>query len=72
MGYLALPCNGNNWDTVSTIRGSGWVNRQEFMAMMLGVHRPTVSTAASMLQHAGLITYSRGQMRIIDVASVSS
>jgi DNA-binding transcriptional regulator YhcF (GntR family) len=40
--------------------------RQEFIAMMLGVHRPTVSTAANMLQQAGLITYSRGQMRIVD------
>lgn len=40
--------------------------RQEFMAQMLGVHRPTVSTAANMLQQAGLIKYSRGQMRIVD------
>ena len=40
--------------------------RQEFMAMMLGVHRPTVSTTASMLQQAGLISYSRGNMKIID------
>jgi CRP-like cAMP-binding protein len=40
--------------------------RQEFMAMMLGVHRPTVSTTANMLQQAGLISYSRGQMRILD------
>jgi CRP-like cAMP-binding protein len=40
--------------------------RQEFVAQMLGVHRPTVSTAANMLQQAGLITYSRGQMRILD------
>ena len=40
--------------------------RQEFMAQMLGVHRPTVSTAANMLQQAGLIKYSRGQMRIAD------
>ena len=40
--------------------------RQEFMAMMLGVHRPTVSTAAKMLQQAGLIRYSRGQMQILD------
>jgi CRP-like cAMP-binding protein len=40
--------------------------RQEFMALMLGVHRPTVSTAANMLQKAGLISYSRGRMRILD------
>jgi|SRR5689334_10493657 len=40
--------------------------RQEFVAQMLGVHRPTVSTAANMLQQAGLITYSRGNMRILD------
>jgi CRP-like cAMP-binding protein len=40
--------------------------RQEFVAQMLGVHRPTVSTAANMLQQAGLITYSRGQMRILN------
>ena len=40
--------------------------RQEFLAQMLGVHRPTVSTAANMLQQAGLIRYSRGQMRILD------
>ena len=40
--------------------------RQEFVAQMLGVHRPTVSTAANMLQQAGLITYSRGQMRVLD------
>lgn len=40
--------------------------RQEFVAQMLGVHRPTVSTAANMLQQAGLIKYSRGEMRILD------
>ena len=40
--------------------------RQEFVAQMLGVHRPTVSTAANMLQQAGLISYTRGQMRILD------
>ena len=40
--------------------------RQEFVAQMLGVHRPTVSMAANMLQQAGLIKYSRGQMQIVD------
>jgi Mn-dependent DtxR family transcriptional regulator len=40
--------------------------RQEFIAQMLGVHRPSVSIAAKLLQQAGLIDYSRGQMRILD------
>ncbi len=33
---------------------------------MLAVQRPTVSNAASTLQEAGLISYSRGMMRIVD------
>lgn len=40
--------------------------RQEFMADMLGVHRPTVSLADGILQKAGLISYHRGQMEILD------
>lgn len=40
--------------------------RHEFIAEMLGVHRPTVSIAAKLLQKAGLIDYSRGRMRILD------
>jgi CRP-like cAMP-binding protein len=35
---------------------------QEFLAEMLGVHRPTVSIAASALQRAGLIEYGRGHI----------
>jgi len=46
--------------------------RQEFVAQMLGVHRPTVSTAANMLQQAGLITYSRGQMRVLDAEGLKN
>jgi CRP-like cAMP-binding protein len=41
--------------------------RQEFLAMMLGVHRPAVTIAANGLQDAGLISYRRGQMRIADI-----
>ena len=33
---------------------------------MLGVHRPTVSVAAGMLQRAGMIDYSRGTITIRD------
>jgi CRP-like cAMP-binding protein len=39
---------------------------QEFLSQMLGVHRPSVSVAARMLQKAGLIDYSRGNIRIAD------
>jgi CRP-like cAMP-binding protein len=39
---------------------------QEFVAMMLGASRPTVTIVAGTLQKAGLITYRRGQITIID------
>ena len=40
---------------------------QEFLAQMLGVRRPSVSLVANPLQKAGLIKYSRGHMRLLDV-----
>lgn len=40
---------------------------QEFLAQMLSVRRPSVSIVASPLQKAGLIKYSRGRMRLLDV-----
>ena len=39
---------------------------QEFLAMMLGVQRTTVSQVAGLLQEAGLIRYQRGRMMVID------
>lgn len=39
---------------------------QEFMAQMLGVHRPTVSETAQRIQAMGLIRYSRGVITIAD------
>ena len=38
----------------------------EFLALMLGVRRAGVSTAAGALQHAGLIAYHRGEMSVLD------
>ncbi len=43
-----------------------FVLTQEFLAMMLGVTRPGVSIAAGGLQRAGLITYKRGKVSILD------
>ena len=39
---------------------------QEFAAMMLGATRPTVTVVAGTLQKAGLITYHRGQVTIVN------
>lgn len=38
----------------------------EFIAMMLGATRPTVTVVAGTLQKAGLITYHRGHVTIVD------
>jgi CRP-like cAMP-binding protein len=39
---------------------------QEFLGQLLGTRRPSVSLAASMLQKAGMITYTRGSVTILD------
>jgi len=39
---------------------------QEFLAHMLGTRRASVTVAAGILQKAGLITYTRGAVRIVD------
>jgi CRP-like cAMP-binding protein len=40
--------------------------KQEFMAEMLGVHRPQVSLVAGIFQRAGFVNYQRGHMSILD------
>jgi CRP-like cAMP-binding protein len=39
---------------------------QEFLGQMLGTRRSSVSVAASVLQKAGMITYTRGNVTILD------
>jgi CRP-like cAMP-binding protein len=45
---------------------------QEFAAMMLGAARPTVTIVAGTLQRAGLITYRRGRVTIVDREQLES
>jgi CRP-like cAMP-binding protein len=46
--------------------GDAFPLTQEFVAMMLGATRPTVTVVAGTLQRAGLITYHRGHVTIVD------
>jgi len=45
---------------------------QEFVSMMLGASRPTVSVVAGTLQRAGLITYHHGHIAILDREELES
>jgi len=48
------------------VRSNAFPLTQEFVAMMLGVSRPAVTIVAGTLQAAGLITYRRGHVAILD------
>jgi CRP-like cAMP-binding protein len=52
--------------THDRVNGDSFTLTQEYLAMMLGVTRPSVSAAASALQQAGLIRYSRGVITVVD------
>jgi CRP-like cAMP-binding protein len=43
---------------------------QEYIAHMLGVRRTSVTMVARTLQQAGLIRYSRGKIKLLDVAGL--
>jgi CRP-like cAMP-binding protein len=45
---------------------------QEFVAMMLGASRPTVTVVAGTLQKAGLIKYRHGHVTIVDRESLEA
>lgn len=52
--------------THDRVRQSEFGLTHEFLAVMLGVRRPTVTLIASKLQEAGLISYRRGHITIVD------
>lgn len=54
------------------VEGDSFDLTQEFLGEMLGVRRPRVSVAASILQQTGFIRYSRGRIEIVDRAGLES
>ncbi len=49
-----------------------FVLTQEHMAQMIGARRNSVSFVASSLQHAGVIHYSRGHIKILDLDALKN
>ena len=45
---------------------------QEFMSVMLGVRRPTVTAAAGALQEAGIVRYRHGVITVLDRARLEA
>jgi CRP-like cAMP-binding protein len=43
---------------------------QELLAQMMGVTRTSVTTVAGGLQKAGMITYNRGRLHLVDLAQI--
>jgi CRP-like cAMP-binding protein len=56
--------------THDRVQGDEFEITQEFLAAMLGVHRPSVSVVAGLFQQAGIIRYTRGHMKILDRAKL--
>jgi CRP-like cAMP-binding protein len=52
--------------TSDRVRSDSFYLTQEFIARMLGVRRPSVSTVASAFQQDGMIRYTRGRVEILD------
>jgi len=52
--------------TQDRVRSDSFDLSHEFLAMMLGATRPTVTVVAGSLQKSGLIAYKRGRISILD------
>lgn len=58
--------------THDRVDGTRFPLTHEFLAQMLGVTRPSVTIAAGILQKAGLISYVRGWVDVIDRAGLEA
>lgn len=77
-----VACNGRHavdqrlarWLLMAHDRSDGdsFLMTHEFLGMMLGIRRAGVTVAAGMLQQAGLIRYTRGQMLVVDRPGLES
>ena len=67
-GHHALDQRLARWLLMAHDRAEGdeFAMTQEFLAMMLCVHRPGVTVAARLFQQAGLIRYGQGRLAVID------
>jgi CRP-like cAMP-binding protein len=75
-------CNGNHtlhqrlarWLLLAHDRAESdeFVMTQEFMALMLCVHRPSVTQTAQSLQEVGIIRYGKGRVTILDRAGLEA
>ena len=52
--------------THDRVSGDVFPLTHEFLSLMLGVRRATVTEAMGPLQQAGLITYARGIVQVVD------
>lgn len=73
-GHHALDQRLARWLLTAHDRAEGdaFPMTQEFLAMMLCVHRPGVTIAARLFQQAGLIRYGSGHMTITDRAGLEA
>lgn len=58
--------------TRDTIDNDTIVLTQEFLSEMLGVRRTSVTDVATRLQSAGIISYSRGVIKIVDLPALQA
>jgi CRP-like cAMP-binding protein len=67
-GHHALDQRLARWLLIAHDRAEGdeFPMTQEFLAIMLCVHRPGVTVAARLFQQAGLIRYGKGRMTVTD------